>query len=87
MPRFADLSFFTDREEEIYRLREQLNTQREVAEKLQVGDSAVASTISTIKCIRLDVLELMNILEESLDMSLITQGDLTRLLNTQTIIA
>ena len=77
MPRFADLNFFTDREKEIYRLRQQLDSQKEVAEKLQVGDSAVASAL---KSIRLKVLKLMNTLEESLDMGLITKEDLAKLM-------
>jgi transcriptional regulator len=83
MPRFADLSFFTDREKEIYRLRQRFNTQKKVAEKLEVADSAVASAF---KSIRLKVLKLMNSLEESLDMGLITQEDLAKLLDTQTLI-
>ncbi len=77
MPSFADLSFFTDREKKIYRMRQQLGTQKEVAEKLQVGDSAVASTL---KSIRLKVLRLMNTLEECLEMGLITKEDLAKLL-------
>jgi len=77
MPRFPELSFFTDREKDIYRLRQQLGTQKEVAEKLEVGDSAVASAL---KSIRLKVLKLMNTLEESLDMGLIAKEDIAKLL-------
>ena len=77
MPSFPDLSYFTDREKEIYRLRKQLDSQKKVAEKLQVGDSAVASAL---KSIRLKVLKLMNTLEESLDMGLITKEDLAKLM-------
>ncbi len=77
MSRFAELSFFTDREKKIYRLRQQLGTQKEVAEKLEVGDSAVASAL---KSIRLKVLKLMNTLEECLEMGLITKEDLAKLL-------
>jgi transcriptional regulator len=83
MPRFAELSFFTDREKEIYRLRQQLDSQKRVAERLKVGDSAVASAL---KSIRLKVLKLMNSLEESLDMGLIAQEDLAEYLDTQTLI-
>jgi transcriptional regulator len=77
MPRFPELSFFTDREKKMYRLRQQLGTQKEVAEKLDVGDSAVASAL---KSIRLKVLKLMNTLEESLEMGLITKEDLAILI-------
>ena len=77
MPRFKDLSFFTDREKEIYQLRQQLGTQKEVAEKLEVGDSAVASAL---KSIRLKVLKLMNTLEECLEMGLITKEDIAELM-------
>ncbi len=77
MPSFADLSFFTDREKKIYRMRQQFDSQKKVAEKLNVGDSAVASAL---KSIRLKVLKLMNTLEESLEMELITKEDLAKLL-------
>ncbi len=77
MPNFTDLSFFTDREKKIYRMRQQFDSQRKVAEKLNVGESAVASAL---KSIRLKVLKLMNILEEYLEMGLITKEDLAKLL-------
>ncbi len=77
MPRFAELSFFTEREKEIFRLRQELDSQKKVAEKLQVGDSAVASAL---KSIRLKVLKLMNTLEESMEMGLITKEDLAELM-------
>lgn len=77
MPRFPELSFFTDREKKIYQMRQQHGTQKEVAEKLEVGDSAVASAL---KSIRLKVLKLMNTLEECMEMGLITKEDIAKLL-------
>jgi transcriptional regulator len=77
MPRFPELSFFTDREKKIYQMRQQHETQKEVAEKLEVGDSAVASAL---KSIRLKVLKLMNTLEECMEMGLITKEDIAKLL-------
>ncbi|MFQ5710526.1 MAG: hypothetical protein ACE5GD_01975 [Candidatus Geothermarchaeales archaeon] len=74
---FANLSFLTDREKEIYKLVQDLGSQKEVAKRLGIVDSAVTSAL---KSIRLKVMKLMNTVEECLELGLITKEDLQMIL-------
>ncbi|MFQ5712346.1 MAG: hypothetical protein ACE5GD_11300 [Candidatus Geothermarchaeales archaeon] len=74
MRRGLKLSYLTEREKQIYKLVQELGSQKEAAKRLGIVDSAVTSAL---KSVRLKVMKLLNTLEECLDMGLLTAEDLS----------